>query len=58
MVRVDDTFEYVKINVASPEKIKKWSQRRIGNFIIACEVTRPETINYRTFKPEMDGLFC
>ena len=58
MARVDDTFEYVKINVASPEKIKKWSQRRIGNFIIACEVTRPETINYRTFKPEMDGLFC
>ena len=58
MVRVDDTFEYVKINVASPEKIKKWSQRRIGNFIIACEVTRPETINYRTFKPEMDSLFC
>ena len=58
MVRVNDTFEYVKINVASPEKIKKWSQRRIGNFIIACEVTRPETINYRTFKPEMDGLFC
>ena len=58
MVKVNDTFEYVKISIASPDKIKKWSQRRIGNFIIACEVTRPETINYRTFKPEMDGLFC
>jgi DNA-directed RNA polymerase subunit beta' len=58
MTTVNDTFEYVKISIASPDKIKKWSQRRIGNFIISCEVTRPETINYRTFKPEMDGLFC
>jgi len=58
MITVNDTFEYVKISIASPDKIKKWSQRRIGNFIISCEVTRPETINYRTFKPEMDGLFC
>ena len=58
MVTVNETFEYVKISIASPDKIKKWSQRRIGNFIIACEVIRPETINYRTFKPEMDGLFC
>ena len=58
MTTVNDTFEYVKISIASPAKIKKWSQRRIGNFVISCEVTRPETINYRTFKPEMDGLFC
>ena len=58
MVKTNSTFEYVKISIASPDKIKKWAQRKIGNFIIACEVIRPETINYRTFKPEMDGLFC
>ncbi len=39
----------LKINIASPEQIRSWS---FG------EVTKPETINYRTFKPEKDGLFC
>ncbi|MGH7890472.1 MAG: DNA-directed RNA polymerase subunit beta', partial [Thermodesulfobacteriota bacterium] len=39
----------VKISIASPEKIKEWSQG---------EVRKPETINYRTFKPERSGLFC
>jgi DNA-directed RNA polymerase subunit beta' len=42
-------FNAIKISIASPEKIKSWS---FG------EVTKPETINYRTFKPERDGLFC
>jgi len=42
-------FDCVKINIASPEKILSWSWG---------EVTKPETINYRTFKPEKDGLFC
>jgi DNA-directed RNA polymerase subunit beta' len=42
-------FDHIKISVASPEVIKSWS---FG------EVTKPETINYRTFKPERDGLFC
>ena len=42
-------FDWVRISVASPEKIKSWSWG---------EVTKPETINYRTFKPEKDGLFC
>lgn len=42
-------FDRVKISIASPEKIKSWSWG---------EVTKPETINYRTFKPEKDGLFC
>ncbi|MBS3818670.1 DNA-directed RNA polymerase subunit beta' [bacterium] len=42
-------FDRVRINIASPEKIKSWSWG---------EVTKPETINYRTFKPEKDGLFC
>src|SRR4051812_1877403 len=42
-------FDEIKIAIASPEKIRSWS---FG------EVTKPETINYRTFKPERDGLFC
>ncbi len=42
-------FNAIRISVASPEKIRSWS---FG------EVTKPETINYRTFKPERDGLFC
>ena len=42
-------FDFIKISLASPEKIKSWS---FG------EVKKPETINYRTFKPERDGLFC
>ncbi len=45
--RID--FDRVRISIASPEKIKSWSWG---------EVTKPETINYRTFKPEKDGLFC
>ena len=43
------TFDSIKIGLASPEKIKEWSKG---------EVTKPETINYRTLKPEKDGLFC
>jgi DNA-directed RNA polymerase subunit beta' len=42
-------FEAIRISLASPEKIRSWSHG---------EVTKPETINYRTFKPERDGLFC
>ena len=44
-----DVFSKIKISLASPEKIKSWS---FG------EIKKPETINYRTFKPEKDGLFC
>jgi DNA-directed RNA polymerase subunit beta' len=45
----DEHFDAIKIGLASPEKIRAWS---FG------EVKKPETINYRTFKPERDGLFC
>ncbi len=45
----DERFDVIKIGLASPEKIRSWS---FG------EVRKPETINYRTFKPERDGLFC
>ena len=43
------TFDAIKIGLASPEKIREWSRG---------EVKKPETINYRTLKPEKDGLFC
>ena len=45
----DATFDAIKIGIASPEMIREWS---FG------EVKKPETINYRTLKPERDGLYC
>ena len=44
-----NNFESIKIGLASPERIREWSRG---------EVKKPETINYRTLKPEKDGLFC
>ena len=44
-----EDFDAIKISLASPETIRSWSYG---------EVKKPETINYRTFKPERDGLFC
>nr|BDA99152.1 RNA polymerase beta' subunit [Hemiselmis andersenii] len=58
MPKLEQYFDYVKINLASPERIKKWGERTLPNGQIVGEVTKPETINYRTLKPEMDGLFC
>jgi DNA-directed RNA polymerase subunit beta' len=52
------SFDYVKIGIASPERIRDWGERTLPNGIVVGEVTTPETINYRTLKPEMDGLFC
>jgi len=46
---IEESFSSIRISLASPEKIKSWS---FG------EIKKPETINYRTFKPEKDGLFC
>ena len=57
-MKSDQQFDYVKISLASPKKIKSWGQRLLPNGQIIGEVTKPETINYRTLKPEMDGLFC
>ena len=45
----DDHFDAIKIGLASPEKIRSWSYG---------EVKKPETINYRTFKQERDGMYC
>jgi DNA-directed RNA polymerase subunit beta' len=55
---MERAFDYVKINLASPEKIKHWGERILPNGQTVGEITKPETINYRTLKPEMDGLFC
>ena len=44
-----EDFDYIRIALASPELIRSWSYG---------EVKKPETINYRTFRPERDGLFC
>lgn len=52
------SFTKIQIKLASPEKIREWGTRRVGGQVIYGEVKKPETINYRTFKPEMDGLFC
>ena len=46
---IEEKFNKIKITLASPEKIKSWSYG---------EIKKPETINYRTFKPEKDGVFC
>ena len=48
-VTQEEEFDAITIGLASPEKIRSWSYG---------EVKKPETINYRTFKPERDGLFC
>jgi DNA-directed RNA polymerase subunit beta' len=48
-ISIEQKFSKIKISLASPEKIKSWS---FG------EIKKPETINYRTFRPEKDGLFC
>jgi DNA-directed RNA polymerase subunit beta' len=54
----EQRFDYVKIGLASPERIRAWGERTLPNSQVVGEVTKPETINYRTLKPEMDGLFC
>ncbi|MFN9000903.1 MAG: DNA-directed RNA polymerase subunit beta', partial [Holosporales bacterium] len=48
-VKNTNSFDFLRISIASPERIRSWSYG---------EVKKPETINYRTFKPERDGLFC
>ena len=58
MLRRVNKFDKVRIQMASPETIVSWASRRVGNKTVLFEVRKPETINYRTLKPERDGLFC
>ena len=58
MNQFEKQFDYIKIKLASPNRIKEWGQRKLPNGQLIGEVKKAETINYRTFKPEMNGLFC
>ena len=58
MLNVQHDFDYIRINLASPKRIKQWGERILPNGQIVGEVQKSDTINYRTFKPELDGLFC
>ena len=56
--KYESKFDYIKVKLASPTRIREWGERLLPNGQKIGEVKKPETINYRTFKPEMDGLFC
>ena len=58
MIHPTKEFSYIKIKLASPFRILQWANRKLPNGQFVGEVQKSETINYRTFKPEMDGLFC
>lgn len=58
MIQFAKEFSYIKIKLASSFRILQWANRRLPNGQFVGEVQKSETINYRTFKPEMDGLFC
>jgi DNA-directed RNA polymerase subunit beta' len=58
MIHFVKEFDYIKIKLASPLRILQWANRRLPNGQYVGEIQKSETINYRTFKPEMDGLFC
>ena len=57
MIQITD-FDYIQIKLASPMHIIDWGQKILPNGDFIGEISHSETINYRTFKPEMGGLFC
>ena len=52
------SFDYLRISIASPKRIKSWSERVLPTGEIVGEILKPETINFRTHQPELNGLFC
>ena len=58
MIRSNNKFDYLKIKLASPIRILQWSHRTLPNGQYVGEIQKTDTVNYKTFKPEMDGLFC
>ena len=52
------SFDYLRISIASPKRIKSWAERILPTGEVVGEVIRPETINFRTHQPELYGLFC
>jgi DNA-directed RNA polymerase subunit beta' len=57
-LRREFEFDYLKVKLASRLQVIEWSNRKLPNGQFLGEITKSETINYKTFKPEMDGLFC
>jgi DNA-directed RNA polymerase subunit beta' len=53
-----ENFDFVKISLASPQKIELWAKRILPSGLVIGEISKTDTINYRTFKPETGGLFC
>jgi DNA-directed RNA polymerase subunit beta' len=51
-------FDFLKINIASPDRIQKWGEKVLPNGDVVGEITKSETLNYKTLKPEIEGLFC
>nr|YP_010444290.1 RNA polymerase beta' subunit [Fibrocapsa japonica]UTE95177.1 RNA polymerase beta' subunit [Fibrocapsa japonica] len=58
MTILNEKFDYININLASPEKIKNWAERLVNGTILVGQIEKTDTINYRTYKPEKGGLFC
>ena len=52
------SFDYLRITIASPKRIRSWSERILPNGEVIGEVLKPETINFRSHQPEINGLFC
>ena len=52
------SFDYLRITIASPQRIKTWCERILPSGEIVGEVLKPETINFRSHQPELNGLFC
>jgi DNA-directed RNA polymerase subunit beta' len=52
------SFDYLRVSIASPNRIKSWSERILPNGEIIGEILKPETINFRSHQPEINGLFC
>jgi DNA-directed RNA polymerase subunit beta' len=55
---LNSSFDYFKITVASPKRMKSWAERKLPTGEIVGEVLKGETINFRTHQPELNGLFC
>jgi DNA-directed RNA polymerase subunit beta' len=52
------SFDYLRITIASPRRIRNWAERKLPSGELIGEVLKPETINFRTHQPEINGLFC
>ncbi len=55
---LNSSFDYLRLNLASPKRIKSWSERILPDGEVVGEVVKAETINFRTHQPEINGLFC